>query len=298
MLSWLRNVAANLREFLDDGRHTGLAVSLPAEVSFHHDGALATVTGPRPAQWVREVADEPARGADIFPWWDQGTGAPFYLGRALARMWTEVRWRSPQSDAPRAVIQDVLKSLRRAHELDPSLDYPWREWHELNELAAITGSLPDAVARKAAAAPERPLIGYRRRDVTARLMGAWSIDVPGSFETIDNAESWQAFDETRVVYFSSLSVGGGPDGPPPAEKLLTSFPAPEGKLLQTYEHRGNRVIGKAALVEVEESGRTLWRLSATSAVPGGVGISTIDLYDASYRDWAVETWKSVDHPTE
>ena len=298
MLSWLGTAVRSLSDLIARD-YTGLALSLPPDVSFRHDGVLATPMGPRSEQWLREVADAPARGADVFPWWQQGTGAPYHLGRALTRMWTDVRWRKPQTDEARKVIDEVLRDLRRALALAPDLDYPWREWHELNGFVGAPGAQSDVVSRRAKdVLDDQPLIGYRRRDVTASLAGNWSIVVPGSFETIVDDESWQAFDEERVVYFSSLTVGGGPAGPPPAEELLTSFPAPEGRLLETFEHKGNRVIGKAALVEVEEAGRTLLRLSATSATRGSVGISTIDLYDPSHRQWALDTWKSIDHPSE
>src|SRR4051812_25215601 len=102
-----------------------MGISLPEEVSFHHDGVVATPTGPRSRRWVSEVADAPGRGADIFPWLRRGIGADYYLGRALARMWTDVRWRPPGADAYLLpILRETLPCRERARAADPSLDYP------------------------------------------------------------------------------------------------------------------------------------------------------------------------------
>ena len=79
------------------------------------------------------------------------------MNRALCLMWTEVRWRAPGSDAERAVIDEALRALRKAFPLDPSLPYPWREWHELLGLRDLDDPIresvlqllgPDAVANR------------------------------------------------------------------------------------------------------------------------------------------------------
>ena len=48
-------------------------------------------------------------------------------------MWREVRWRVPLTDDEGRLLMDVHLDLAGAFRLDPSLDYPWREWRELME---------------------------------------------------------------------------------------------------------------------------------------------------------------------
>src|SRR5687767_6918268 len=82
MFRRLGQVAAALEEHVRNG-YSELAVSMPTDFSFHHDGAISTVMGPRSAQWLLEVLDNPARGGDMFPWRERGTGAGYHLSRAL-----------------------------------------------------------------------------------------------------------------------------------------------------------------------------------------------------------------------
>jgi hypothetical protein len=160
--------------------------------------------------------------------------------------------------------------------------------------------VPEEVARQAQAVPAaRSRIGYRRRDVTARVMDAWSLDVPGSFDTVvDDDGTWQAFDDERVVYFSSLTVEPKPGNPPPPAEELLGFHEDVGTVLERFEHRGQRVIGRATFNQVEAEGKVFWQVNGMSAVPGRVGICTIDISDRSQRDWALGVWKSIDRPID
>ena len=112
MLGWLQDAVRRLIELIATD-HRRMALSLPPDVSFHHDGVLATAMGPRSQQWLREVADSLARGTDVFPWWEQGIGAQFHLGRAITRMWTEVRWREPLTEERDAGTRSLPCHLRQ-----------------------------------------------------------------------------------------------------------------------------------------------------------------------------------------
>ena len=50
-------------------------------------------------------------------------------------MWTDVRWRPAIEEGEPEVVDEVLRLLRRAFPLEPSLPYPWREWKELLDIA-------------------------------------------------------------------------------------------------------------------------------------------------------------------
>ncbi len=89
-LRWLRGVVT----IIADGREENyqwLMISMAIGHHYHHHGPLVTPMGPRDLHWLEAVASDPRLGIDLFPWWPAGVGAPFHLGRALTRMWRDVR---------------------------------------------------------------------------------------------------------------------------------------------------------------------------------------------------------------
>src|SRR5262249_50857510 len=147
-------------------------------------------------------------------WWDEGLGASFYLGRALCRMWQEVRWRKPLDGGEEEMLREVHADLVRAHDLDPTLAYPWREWHELIgqlrecDSAFESSGHGDTVALVAARAGESlpgPLIGYRRKPVRVELAGGWSIEVPGEMAEEWEEGTWSAWDGRRTVWCTAFT---------------------------------------------------------------------------------------------
>ena len=172
-LEWLRGVAKLITDGLEQD-YQWMMISMAIGHHYHHHGPLVTPMGPRDVRWLEAVAEDSIRGIDLFPWWPAGIGAPFYLGRALARLWRDVRWRAPLTDDEGRLLMDVHLDLARAYRLDASLAYPWREWRELMEsieahfgYVEMAGDDLEAEVRRRAAeiGPEAsvPLIGYRRR---------------------------------------------------------------------------------------------------------------------------------------
>lgn len=302
MVRWLRSIVSVLKENLKKDCDW-MMVSMPLGYHYQHHGPLVTPLGPRDLSWLDAVAADPRRGIDLFPWWEPGLGASFYLGRALCRMWKDVRWRKPLLDEEGELLTQIHFDLVRAYRLDPNLTYPWREWRELMDyLEAHYGYVETEgeedveadVARHAAATPERPLIGYRRKPVRLDLTGGWSIEIPGAMaEQWDEHGTWSAWDGQRTVWFTSYTLEKKNDEPPTAVESLEGSLLPEGERI---EHRGDRVIGRAVLAPYEEDGEKLWQLSARSAVAGGLVVCNIYIKNLADRDWAISTWQSLDHP--
>ena len=227
-LRWLRGVAKLVTEGLEED-YQWMMISMAIGHHYHHHGPLVTPMGPRDVPWLEAVAEDPGRGIDLFPWWPAGIGAPFYLGRALARMWRDVRWRAPLTDDEGRLLMDVHLDLARAYRLDASLDYPWREWRELMDsieahfgYVEMAGDDLEAEVRRRAAAigPRRRRcrsIGYRRRPVRVDLTDGWSIEIPGEMaEEWDDEGLWTARDDGRAVFFKSYSLSKDDDSKPAA----------------------------------------------------------------------------------
>jgi hypothetical protein len=302
-LEWLSGVAKLVAEGLEQDCQW-MMISMAIGHHYHHHGPLVTPMGPRDVRWLEAVAEDPIRGIDLFPWWPAGIGAPFYLGRALARMWRDVRWRAPLADDEGRLLMDVHLDLVRAYRLDSSLDYPWREWRELMEsieahfgYVEMAGDDLEAEVRRRAAeiGPEAsvPLIGYRRRPVRVDLTDGWSIEVPGEMaEEWDEEGLWTARDAGRAVFFKSYSLSKDDGSQPEAREILDGLTLPDGRRL---EHQNEGVIGRAALTSPDGDDETGWQLIGHNAIDGGLAACNIMFGDPDEREWAIATWRSLGH---
>lgn len=161
MLAWLQALAETLAAH--PGR--GVDVGMPRGSAFLLDADTRTRLGPRRKAWWRAVAQDPSRGVAFFAWWEPGETAAYWDGLARALMWSDVRWAPPEDDAERATHRRVLHALARAYRLDSARPLPWREWAELLEHSEVVAPGAAEVRRRAALAPEGPLIGYWRHPV-------------------------------------------------------------------------------------------------------------------------------------
>jgi hypothetical protein len=295
--AWLQAVAGRIR-FLLAGPNGDILFSMPESHVFSHDGAIATPLGPRDAAWIERVARDGAQGFDVFAWRDAGMGADYFLGRALVRMWSDVRWRPPLDEEERAMLEEVVALLEAAYRtapegVAPDRPYPWREWAELHELLGIDSLLATRTKLRAERAPEGPPIGYRRRDVRVRLSGGWSLLVPGAFaESWDERGTWQGTDGTRAVWFTSFRVGG--EGPPPdAATILDGRKASDGESLP--EWREGPVLSRATRKRSDEGGRPLYEVHVDAAVAGSHAFMTIVYADEAHHDWAEGLRRTLRH---
>jgi hypothetical protein len=303
MLRWLGALAHVVTdERFAEESHVRM-VAMPLGYSYpDHDGVL-TPLGPRGSTWFQAVAEEPTRGIDFFTWWPEGTGAAFFLGRALCRMWQEVRWRRPETEAEGEMLMDVHLDLERAYRLDPSGAIPWREWAELLDyLRDYFGyiefndgpDIEDEVLARARRTVGGTRIGYRRGPAHVSLTGGWSITVPGDLaeEWHSDGETWHAWHGGRRVRFTSWTVSED-EQPEPACALVRDLDLPEG---QSFEHRDGTVLGRAVFRPHEAPDAEGWNLHAYSAINGGFALCDVTVPTCEDLPWALEVWRSLRHP--
>jgi hypothetical protein len=301
-LEWLRGVLQVVTEGLTRD-YQWMMISMAVGHHYHHHGPLVTPMGPRDLRWLEAVAEAPIRGIDLFPWWPAGLGAPFYLGRALTRMWRDVRWRIPLNEDEGRLLMDVHLDLARAYRLDATLDYPWREWRELmDDIEAHFGYVEMAgedveadVRRRSAAiaASDPPPIGYRRRPVRVDLTDGWSIEIPGEMaEDWDEEGLWTARDTGRAIFFRSYRLSKDDGSKPGTREILDGLTLPDGRRV---EHRKEGMIGRAALVVPDPEDDVGWRLAGHNVVDGGLAICNVIFRDPDERDWAIATWRSLEN---
>jgi hypothetical protein len=304
LLRWLADMAVMVRENMSKGGGW-YSVSMPLGHHYQSDDQVVTPLGFRDAAWFAAVADDPRAGIDIFPWWEEGQGAHYLLNRALCLMWAEVRWRPPINDDEIALYESVINLLRQAHALDPSQDYPWREWHEMNRHFAACGgeqmepTLAAQVARRAARVRKKPLVGYRRRPVKVDLPERWAVTIPGSFaeEWEDNHATWSAWDSVCSLWVTTYTFLNKDGTPLTAEETLAQSRDRAG---ERFDYQGGKVIGRAFLDHVtkdeeDEGEASYWRLCGRSASAGHLAGFTICFTDPAYRQWALDTWHTIQH---
>ncbi len=290
MLEWLQSSAKRALEILDRG-YDGLGLSMPADSQFQHELAISTVMGPRDRAWLERVAEDPGAGVDIFPWWDEGLGATYLLGRAMCQMWTDVRWRDPMSPDERTLLSQVVRLLGQAYRVDPTLPYPTREWQEILGLLGIEDPSVEEALQRHPVIEDAPKIGFRRLPIRAQLPEEWTITVPGSFATrYEEDGRWTAFEVGRSVSVACQASRAQDGSPAAVEELLEGVRAIEGEPL---DYAGERVVGVARVTPSAEGEG--WVLTGACAVPGSVAMCSISFHDESRRAWAVATWQSLDH---
>jgi hypothetical protein len=304
MLTWLSAISSVVVENCKDSGDVGVRmVSMPMQRSYPDQADILTPLGPRAPAWFETLVEAPQRGIEFFPWWPEGVGAGFFLGRTLCRMWQEVRWRTPITDNEGELLMDVHLDLERALHLDPQAPLPWREWAELleyiNEYFGYVefeheDTQEGEIQRRAAeTAPGPQPIGYRRGRVTVTLTGGWSLTIPGHFaeEWEESGETWSAWHGGRTIWFTSWSVSGENDEDLGPQEILDGRPWPDrGEILH---HRDGDLLGRAVFLPYEEDGQTLWNLKGYSAVAGNFALCNVYLQDENDRDWAIEIWKTL-----
>jgi hypothetical protein len=125
--------------------------------------------------------------------------------------------------------------------------------------------------------------------------GNWTVNIPTGLAVIDNTDSWQAHDDHRIVYVSSLAVTDKNGGATSAREIAAStarkLPPGPDREETTREGSASLILG-AAVIQV--AGNLGWELRGYMAADGTVALCVIDYDTHTLRDWAVETWRSLD----
>ena len=288
-LARLGGTVAAVRDAYQRGSR-GIQIDTPPGLRYTFDGALATRLGPRSAEWLEAAVRDPRVAIDISPWWTDATDARYLLNRALCLLWTEVRWRPPANPAERAVLDEVARLLWRAHPLDPSLPFPWREWAEVLDLRGVDEPTAGDVREHAASTPDdQPLIGYRRGPVTV-LHEGWTLEIPGSFDERRSPEEWWGGEGGRNITLAAVETGTD-GGPMSAEGFLRQVAGHLGN--EALTHQSGELIARARLGTDASSGVEVGVVEGYAAVRGRGAAVRVEFGDATDWQWALDTWRGL-----
>ncbi len=211
--------------------------------------SLATMLGPRDAAWLEATLADPRAGRDVFAFDAEGVGPAMQLGRALALLWHEVRFRPLFSEAEEVLAESILDDLRAAYRDAPELAYPAEAWAELAALLGGHGAPPaELLARPISGAPPgvRGPIGYRRGLVEREVGAGFALRLPGWLAEEEHDDGVWAGDLERSVHVAGIVADEGAR----PEALFAEAPAPEGEPLAIAP----RTAGLALRAAVEDSG--------------------------------------------
>ena len=292
--TWIGALTTRVQELSRDGAKFHLAMPFDGH-QFDVPEPILTQLGPRDIDWLEAVSADPSKGQDIFPWWEDGHGAEYHLGRALCYMWNAVRWRDPLTENEAELFESVLRHLDAAYNLDPDLKYPWGEWLEILECLGSTcenAELVRSLGPDEQAASGAEPIGYRRHDVRKNLGGGWSIAIPGDFvEELEEGQTFLAFDETRNVRVTCMSASDTTGNSLNALEILKKIKVVDDPL--KYEQ--GKVVGRAYFEAVDEPQTNFLMLRGVTAASGTFTQITICFELEEQREWAIDTWRSLDH---
>lgn len=290
--NWIRSLARTVQDLAREGAKFHMAMPID---SYQFDVTLPILTqmGPRSFDWIKAVEQDPAQARGIFPWWEGGHGAEYYLGRALCHMWYTVRWRPPLVELEAELLTLCLQYLETAYSLDPDLDYPWREWAEIVDYLECECEYIEDVKRKIELMDtDEMLVGYRRRSLRKDLGGGWSIALPGDFvEELEEGQTFLAYDETKNLRVTCMTASDTTGQPLDAVEILTKIKVMDDPL----KHERGKIIARAFFEKAQEDDATFWMLRGVCACLGSFAQITICYEDERDRDWALDVWHSLDH---
>jgi len=293
MTAWLAALANTFFDGSLDSEDGGIALCLPMNPQFEAEQPAWTPLGPRDLEWLHRTAQDGVNGIDFFAWWIPGFNAEYYLGRALAQMWVDVRWRPPINDSEMLLLEEVAGDLQRAYELNPGLQYPWAEWKQILELLNREGAEAELVNFRVRAAPT---IGYRRNYVTVALPGGWRIKIPGSFSDFDPDDDNDlcAVDPPKEIWFTAYRFGEAstPNGFATVKNDRKNNAA--DFLIERSDYFAQATISNKR----RETGEGYFVLNSSNLAIGTRAVCTILFSDPDQKNWAVETWRSIQPPPD
>jgi hypothetical protein len=288
MRSWLAALAGLFFNGALDSDSRGIPLCMPISPQFESTEAAITPLGPRDREWLRRTAADGSQGTEFFSWWQPGLDAAYYQRRALAQLWTDVRWRPSANEQEVSVLTDIADCLKMAYELDPSLEYPWAEWKQILEYLGTERPESVTVERQAHGTP---LIGYRRNRILAGLTGGWSIRIPGSFTDfeVDEEGSLYAIDPPREVWFTAYRIEG---------ETAKTFEARKTKMMNDHADRiidRETYFAQANIRRVKrDSGEQYFVLDTSNLKIGAHSVCSILFSSADETGWAYDIWSSLE----
>ncbi len=281
MEAFLREVCQKIAIDLE-ARPKRVQIGMTMDSIFQYDEGVLTPMGPQSWTWAEDVARGERPGHEYFSWWSADLDAEYFLNRALCLMWSEVRWKTPGTEEEVAVLEECLRNLEAAHELDPDRPYPYREWAEIRELLELDPQdFPEV--------EDGPLVGYRRSWVREALAAGWSILLPGNMDGAWEEGAWNGGNQELTVSFQSFRK----DGPKQEEWTEEAMRGMRLRGDEILEFEQDGLTGKACIFEDSDDDGAFFQLDGRVARTGNLAVLTVNFYEEAQREAAEKIWRSL-----
>ena len=296
MLAWLKGLAKHLLE-IDRGEIRGIALSMPLHYGLVTDHFAHSPLGLWDRGWFEALAaSEGERAASLaaafFPWWNHPADAAYWRDCALVLAWTELPWTPPVDEAEQQLYELVVECFGRARRLDPAIGLPVPEIAEIRDLLNADDK----------AQPPRPEgIGFRRGSRRRWFAGGWSVELPGYFREVDDDENEGTslfVHGERVLRTSSFSFSAKTSDAETAQDMVRKMKAEHDGSGFCEGYQDDALLGWGSEDKSEQG--DYWNLQACVGKDNG-GLGRLCVLTFSYddpaqdRDWALRTFKSVQH---
>lgn len=239
--------------------------------------------------WERAAAATRAELAELareyYAWWDVGYDGRFYRGLAQTLLLWEVPWRAVVDDSERIPTAVAREALAQAEQMGLCLPEFRGVLPELDEILADTDDLIRPPAKDGA--------GFRHRDMTYRFAKGWSIRAPGYFFRELKFDEACLSIPGRCIWLTIMPI---PAGLAPALRAkCDESDSGEGTEFISHSDRTQSPRATFSRDVTEEGARWLLR----ARVPARESLAVLSIYvdDVADRDWAICTFRSLQHPT-
>jgi hypothetical protein len=180
---WLKGVIHSILSNADSSEYHSLMICWSLDSYFPNNSAETVVTpmGRFPiakfAEYDQSKDNFENFTKEFFVWNDFEKNARFYRNSAIAMLWSDCYFMpSSRSEQDRIINEEIVTFLEKAAAIDPTLQFPKREYIELCKLHGVKGISVDAL-------PDYTLfesIGYRKEPVLYTI-GNLKITIPGYY---------------------------------------------------------------------------------------------------------------------
>lgn len=240
--------------------------------------------------WFNKVANlEPEllqwAGKEFFIWWNREPDALFYKQTGIALLNVDCPWHFPADDTEKKILVTIDRCFEEARKIDPFIELPDEDWITVrNFLSDSETDIPQSV------------YGYRKHLMTFDLTDNWLIDLPGTMYRSEDGNTIVFYDHTFTVRLLAYGISKENSDADYAEHFFDKNQNVGAGTEVIYSE--TELAGKAIVYYAidEEAKSEYWILQGVKVKNDRFLLSTICYPTEEHKQWAVQTWNSLNNP--
>ncbi len=263
----------------------------PAERS----GIITPTGNYKPQEFINKTKNIETWAKEFFIWNNENPDAYFYRNLAIHHLWNDFCFVKPRTSKELNILNIIHSNLLKSAELSSKIKLPLKAWESVIELGQINyqiNKLPNPEQY-----PEKN-IGYRKEDIILNYPANWKVRIPGNFILSDLGRIKKDGQPETVVWdldrnFRMSVWNTVKEKPQEIIKNMTPKNSKENGI-KSFAKDGFKFGGKYQKTVEEEI--DIFILSGYAYKKPHLALVTITYQDSKYKDWALETFKSIQPP--